>query len=194
MGFGVALRIDDPKTKNMMTSRSLRSGRAVDMVKHKGLIYEHVLQRVRHFEFEVNLFDRSRMCNHITLRLAKNLQQRVLQLSEFINARMKKEDIQHGSDWKIVIKSSGKLGYRIMRKILAPIVSKAVAKGVKDKKVSMILDGKFPKGWDTGLFRYFPEEHEGFLTSSVETVNSKKFDIDEDSIDDYFEFGDQIWW
>ena len=54
---GVFFRVDDEKTK-ATTSRSLRSGRAVDMVKHRGLIYEKMLYRLRHVEFHIDIFDR----------------------------------------------------------------------------------------------------------------------------------------
>jgi hypothetical protein len=49
---GVAFRRDDAKSKNT-TSRTLRSGRAVDMVKYRGLIYEKMFRKLRHVELRV---------------------------------------------------------------------------------------------------------------------------------------------
>ena len=58
---GVQIREDDPKTK-CTTSRTLRSGRAVDMVKYYGLIYRYMLHRLRNVEYLVEIFSREGMC------------------------------------------------------------------------------------------------------------------------------------
>jgi hypothetical protein len=190
---GLSLRVDDPKTANT-TARSLRSGQKVSMVRYRGLMYPGVLQRLRHIEFRVALFDRSQMCNHITLHFARAILNQLLPLSGIIQQRVAipKKNIGHGRDWKIVISSPGMLGYRVMKKILEPVIYGSAPRGARDEKLQILLEGKFPNGWE-GMFNRFLEG-DSLVTTSVESVDAKKYDVNGMDIEDYFEYGDEIWW
>jgi hypothetical protein len=164
------------------------------MIKYRGLIYESVLQRLRHLELRVNLFDRSQMCSHITLHFARSILNRLYTLSRVMDQRTgkPKKDIEHGRDWKIVIISPGMLGLRIMRKILSPVIYGAVPRGVRDGKLQVVLEGTFPNGWDTRMFNRFLEG-DGFVTGKVDAVDAKDYDVNSMVIEDYFEYGEDMW-
>ena len=64
LNAGLSYRVDSTKSE---TARVLRSGREVDMMKHTGLIYPKVFHRLRHVQFHIEVFDRSRICDHLTM-------------------------------------------------------------------------------------------------------------------------------
>jgi hypothetical protein len=181
---GVAFRIDEPKTKNI-TSKSLRSGQTVDMVKYKGLIYEKTFQRLRHVEFHVDTFNRTSYCKHLSLLLARRTQTHLWELYVLLRRRMQMPKQEHGRDWTVVIHSSSPMGSRLMHRVFEPLLTPTFARAVTLGKMSLQLEGKFPETWKK-VFRH--HKGECFITDKVEAVDTTSADLSSVDLELYFDY------
>lgn len=60
-----------------------------------------------------------------------------------------------GRDWQLILRSDRPQAYRIMKWTLEPILAYA-AKGARDGKLKVTLEGQFPVDWKK-IFRRFPD-------------------------------------
>jgi hypothetical protein len=148
---GVFYRVDDPRAA-FATSRQLRNGRSVDMVNHKGLIYKEVFYRLRNVEFHVDLFDRTNMCDHMTLAWIGTFRRMLDTLYETITDCSSAELSALRStcrNWSILIHSVGQLGHTTMYTALEPILAPEVLEAVRNGKLKVELEGNFPQDWES---------------------------------------------
>jgi hypothetical protein len=84
------------------------------MVKHKGLIYSKSLHRLRHVEFHIDIFDRSQMCDHMTVFFAQRVLYSVASLWNIAYTRIDKKfpkGSPRGFGWSIRVHSLGNEKY-----------------------------------------------------------------------------------
>ena len=191
-GYGIAFRKDEERTKNI-TSKSLRSGRAVDMIKFTGLIYPEVFERLRHVEFHIDTFDRTLYCEHLSARLAMKTQGQLWSLFSALYTRIHtpKQKIAHGGDWKVVVHTGGPMGAQLMLRVLEPLLIDPFCQAVILGKISFHLEGKFPENWKN-IFCHFRGKN--FITKKVEAIDTKSADLDADLLDMIFDDDDDGMW
>jgi hypothetical protein len=138
------------------------------MIKHQGLIYSHIVPRLRHLEFTVNLFDRSEgsMCIHLILYHSKVLHEGLKNLywtlydrhSEWLDKDLEEGNDsmagRHGKDWIIKLKSSGRTSPNTMKLALRPLLKTIIIDMVEEDEIQVRLEGKFPKGWKSVFQRF----------------------------------------
>ncbi|KAH8599388.1 hypothetical protein B0O99DRAFT_389738 [Bisporella sp. PMI_857] len=171
---GVAFRIDEQKTKSA-TSRTLRSGRAVGMMKYKGLIYPHIFGKLRQVEFHVDIPSRVGYCDHMVIYMAKSLRSNLESLEDICRDMHKNTyDVRdHYKKWKIVVHSDGgSHGTHILGSMLEAIRCAPIPFLVKCEKITLTLDGKFPKNWQKLFYKF--KGFTGFVTKDVEEIEGSR--------------------
>lgn len=167
---GFELRVDDETDKfkkmGLSSLRPLRNGRVVDKVKHKGVIYPHILHRLRHVNFRVLIFAGMRggdmcyaFCMNRLLDCALNFLKYLKPLYQLMCTRwdMLQRDIRfsHKQDWKITIKDHGNyLSTALLQKSIEPLLTEPILHAVAAGKLKMEVIGHFQYGAG-GMFKRF---------------------------------------
>jgi len=168
---GVAFRVDEEKSKST-TSRTLRSGRAVDMIKYKGIIYKEVFERLQNVEFKVNVLPCGGYCDYHALRLGLLLRENLLSLYQICSDRQVSTYAQGtlGKKWEIIITGMGDKGNgrRFLELILDPLINEKIYNTIKCGDMSMTVRGSWGKNWQN-IFRKF-RKLSGFSAENVVEV------------------------
>lgn len=149
-------RVDSPDTVSMPT-RSLRSGRVVDMVKHSGLIYPHVVPRLRNLEISValprNVDDPYYYYSPYASPVEYSVHVQIEKLAKLLLARDGQQGHEnelsvHGKKWVIKFHcSSENMGIIALKIMLYPIMNQNIMNLLRDGQVTFHIEGKLPKGW-----------------------------------------------
>ena len=200
---GVAFRIDQEKSKST-TSRTLRSGRAVDMLKYKGIIYEKVFMKLKNVELKVTVLPCGGHCDYHDLRLGIIFQQNLESLYRICSNRQASTYAREpsGKNWELVISGTGNKGHgrRFLELILDPIIDGGlVFRVVKLGKMSMAVRGNWGTNWQN-LFRKF-RKLPGFSANKVVEVDvgrvipRRLMDIvEEEGVDGFMELPPWLFW
>ena len=173
---GIDWRVDEERTTRT-TTRILRSGRAVGMIKYRGFIYPKIFRNLKNVEFHVEVFSRTSYCDHATASLGAQLRNHLCCLWEvLIDTRRGDYDLR-GKDWQVVIHCPGELdglhGSRFLAEMLNPIIVVSPLQDlVKGGNIALKLKGKFGKGWQD-TFKDFMDCR-GFSTTELEEVESPR--------------------
>lgn len=184
---GIAFRVDDPKTQDS-TSRSLRNGREIDMIKYRGLIYEKVALRLRNIEFRVTLFDRGRMCAHLAVFYTKRMHLALqasywLLLDLWVQNDREKDKVHRNKSWVIKVLGTGTMSLVTLRNSLRPLVKQTVVDLLGGDDLKMKLQGRYPKGWEAVFHRCVGQK--GFDAAGIDEDGELVPDLD---VEDYFDF------
>lgn len=148
---GVFYRVDDPRTA-LTTSRHLRNGRSIDMVTHKGLIYKDIFSRLRKVEFHVDIFDRTRMCDHATI-MAIHISRGILAKLVDTIRECSSSDMDAlrtpNTNWHLVLHSTGIIGYGTLLNTIQPLLNSVIIETVRQGLLKVYLEGMFPRNWES---------------------------------------------
>lgn len=123
-------------------------------MKHTGLIYEHVVHRLRNIQFIVHVPDTER--GYVFHRLHGNLlfYRQMQKLAGFLMERgaMKKglvDDLAvYGKNWSVKFDcAQGEIGLLSLKILTHPLMTPDVMKTLRHGKASFTIDGPMPKGW-----------------------------------------------
>lgn len=190
---GISFRKDDMKSTGV-TSRALRSGRDVDMLKYTGLIYEHVALRLQNVHIQIRLFDRAVVCTHAAINRSLNMYTRLKNFYPFL----KKRYVEHSRDMKdmkplgkgpgwtmSIISPSEKCGMTepSLTSSLHPLLSSSkFFEMIRDGSLQLKVKGKFTSSW-THTFR---------KARAYRNFNSEDV-VENNVIEDYMD-DDELFW
>jgi hypothetical protein len=166
---GVPYRVDSPQDASA-TIRQLRNGRAVDMVKHDGLIYEHVFHRLRNVELLIEVYDKTLLNDYLNMVWVSECHRTFWPISKTITALASNqvEDLRGVvCPLSLVIQSSGLVGHKTLRTILQPILKPEIFKAVRDGKLKVKVDGIFPQNWESIFSKMMGH---GFSSDNLEVL------------------------
>ena len=206
---GINLRVQDPKTTGM-TSRTLRSGRSVDMVHNSGFIFDKILHRLRSLTIDVDscnryvlnslvlrrvIANKSRlhMCDHTTSWVVIRMQSRLHRLFHILLDRWLDVDCgTQGKQWLIVVDTGvGNLPNRVLKKALEPILSSPVRHLLRQDKLVMQVQGSLPKDWQS-VFKSLIDEP-NFQTDQVKKAPSTPVEMSDANFEKMLEGEGGCW-
>ncbi|KAG9243830.1 hypothetical protein BJ878DRAFT_102816 [Calycina marina] len=169
---GIAYRVDSPKTK-FTTTRSLRSGKTVDMVKYNGIVYKKIFQKLKHVELRVDIDDRIGYCDVHAMRMAAAMKSRLETLEKVLKERQRSNYAGDPSakHWNLVINSQGILGHTVnyLEFLLSPLlIDDSAPRTLKLGKISVTIKGNWTKNW----FKVFEDLRKlsGFSADDIKDV------------------------
>lgn len=176
---GISLREDNRHTAHS-TARALRSGRVVDMMKHKGLVYGDIVTLLQNVDINVKLFDRMHSCDVHTWFAAFRCHYRLQELVSLLETR---RSLRDPKPWKLTIRGCefpfwdphgnnvravcSTVTYRALR----PLLNGTCKNLVLDGLIEICVEGKFAEGTKK-LFRHLDD------LPGVNTTRMSKLDED----------------
>jgi len=190
---GIRIRKEDPKTKSI-TSRNLRSGRSVDMVKHTGGIPEECLHRLRHVHVRIMLPSRENMCIHMAASTVANIALSLEVFFEVLLRRLTKaKGNTHGRHWVITItnRQNSQLNNSLIKTAIRPLLTYEVCNLLKAGLLTMEVEGEMPKNW----LRIFWKQRglKTFFKDKVPDSAAPAIHVGKDFIRDYLEGFPKYW-
>lgn len=144
-GF-INFREDLTQTKALAT-RSLRSGRKIDMLRHTGLVYPHVALRLRNLEIIVELKTYLRPCFHTEMRTYESLVELVELVVTRANQVGQVDDLLvQGKKW-VVKFDCANIGLVSLSILVHSLMKPDFFKALRDEKLSFRIEGNMPTGW-----------------------------------------------
>lgn len=173
---GVAFRVDDPRDATA-TSRQLRSGRSVGMIKYEGLIYRQIFYRLRYVEFRIDLFSRTAtQCDWAVFHGVMQIRRSIRSICKNITDASSPElsIIRPGqTNWTMVIHAPGKLGLNSFALSLKPLFIQEILELIHKGTLKVELRGTFPRTWKT-MFKEMMCDN--FSASAVEELDEVAID------------------
>jgi hypothetical protein len=130
------------------------------MTEYKGIIYDHVAQRLRNVDYEISLFLRHSMCYGHTARCSFALKNRLLRenLLEFlqrVETQYRKDVAEginrpEGTGWTIQIKThtcERSFTYHCLSYVLEPLWTPVLFDMVRNGLLRVKVEGHFGLGW-----------------------------------------------
>lgn len=161
----------------LVGGRTLRNGRNIDMTKHTGVIYHHILAKVHNLEINISLDDKKAMClfgkSIGANKISKNLETLVPVIDAIFNDnRDITADVptmlSNVCSWAVNIQNAGGLALWEIKKTLEPLLtSDSFVNMVSKKNAKVVLRGKYPKDYRSTVF------------SSLARVNATRVEIDD---------------